>query len=107
MYAQLYFQLYKAVNDKIRKRKQVSKEQQYLVTSRLDHATQSRIDVKRSNSTHKISDVGVTSSNAPNALGFLSIGSSNSTNNVRSIQPLISTSMENLVHSDIRGNNNS
>ena len=54
-----------------------------------------------------MSDVSFTSSNAPNALGFASVGRSNSTNSFRSSQSLISASMENSLHSDIRGNNNS
>ena len=73
-YVQLYFQMYEARNDKIHARKQVAKEQQDFVASRLDHATQSLIARTGSKSTHEMSDVGVTSSNAPNALGFASIG---------------------------------
>ena len=105
-YAQLYFQMYKAVNDKIHSRKQVAMEQQYFVASRLDHATQSLIVLKRSNSTHEMSDVSVISSNDPNALGFASVGWSKSTNLFQSSQPSIIASMKNSVQSDIRGNNN-
>ena len=81
-YAQLYFQLYKSGNDKIHARKKVAKEQQNFVASRLDHATQSLISEKRIKPNHEISEVSVTSSNVPNALGFVSVGWSNSTNNV-------------------------
>ena len=54
-----------------------------------------------------MSDVSFTSSNAPNALGFASVGWSKSTNNVRSSQTFIMASMENSVQSDIRGNKKS
>ena len=73
-YTQLYFQLYRSVNDKIHARKQVAMEQQHFVASRLDHATQLLISRKRSNFTHELSDISVTSSNARNVLGFSSIG---------------------------------
>ena len=106
-YAPLYFQLYRYGNDKIHARKQVSKEQQDLVSGRLDHATQSLIFGKRIKSPHEKSDASVTSSNDPNTLGFASVGWSKSTKNVRSSQPSISSLMEHLVHSNIFGNKNS
>ena len=82
-------------------------QQQYFVASSLDHATQSLISGKRCNSTHEMSDISVTSSNAPNRLVFASVGWSKITNNVRSSQPSIIALMGNLVQSDIRGNKNS
>ena len=54
-----------------------------------------------------MSDVSVTSSNAPNLLGFASVGLSNSTNNFKSSQPSIIALMENSVQSGICGKNNS
>ena len=73
-YSRLYFQMYKAINDKIHARKQFDKEKKDFVVIMLDHATQSLISGKRSKSTHKMSDVSVTSTNAPNASGFASVG---------------------------------
>ena len=63
--------------------KQVAKEQQNFVASRLDHATQSLIYGKRSKYTYEMSDVSVTPINAPNTLGFASVGWSKVTNNVQ------------------------
>ena len=73
-YAQLYFHMYKFGSNKIHSRKQVAKEQQDFVASRLDHATQSLIFWKRIKSTHETSEDSVTASNSQNALWFVSVG---------------------------------
>ena len=77
------FHIYIYGNEKIHARKKVAKEQQDFVASRLYHATQSLISGKISKFTHEISDVSITSSNAPNSLEFASVGRSKSTKNVR------------------------